>query len=262
MIINSEIKSLLPITDLDNVYVVTDFDRTITNGNSKTSWSILACSNLVPKSYIQERQKLYDYYRPIEISESADYLFKLKSMKDWFKKHIELFIKYKISERIFEEAATNLQVMEFRPYAKEFIKFLYKNNIPLIIISAGIGNFIENFLKYNNCYYDNIYISSNKIIFKDGIAVGVENNIIHSLNKNEVSLPTTILEKLKNRDKVVLLGDQVSDLNMVDKNKHKEVVSVGFLTSKEQFKIMESNYDILCEENDGYNKVKEILFDE
>lgn len=44
MIINSEIKSLLPIKDLDNVYVVTDFDRTITNGNSKTSWSILASS--------------------------------------------------------------------------------------------------------------------------------------------------------------------------------------------------------------------------
>ena len=260
MIINSEIKSLLPIKDLDNVYVVTDFDRTITNGNSKTSWSILASSNLVPKSYIQERQKLYDYYRPIEISESMDVLLKMQSMKDWFRKHIELFVKYKISEKVFEEAATNLRIMEFRPYAKEFIEFLYKKNIPLIIISAGIGNFIESFLKHNNCYYENIYISSNKIVFKNGIAVGVENNIIHSLNKNEVSLPTTILEKLKNRDKVILLGDQVSDLNMVDKNKHKEVVSVGFLTSKEQLKTMTSNYDIVCEENDGYDKVKEILF--
>ena len=182
-------------------------------------------------------------------------------MKDWFRKHIELFVKYKISEEVFEEAATNLRVMDFRPYAKEFIEFLHKNNIPLIFISAGIGNFIESFLKHNNCYYDNIYISSNKIVFKDGIAVGVGNNIIHSLNKNEVSLPTTILEKLKNRDKAILLGDQISDLNMVDKNNHNLVVSVGFLTSMEQLKIMTSNYDIVCEENDGYDKVKEILFD-
>ena len=97
-------------------------------------------------------------------------------------------------------------------------------------------------------------------MFKNGIAVGVENNIIHSLNKNEVSLPTTILEKLKNRDKVILLGDQVSDLNMVDKKNHNLVVSVGFLTSKEQSKTMTSNYDIVCEENDGYDKLKEILF--
>ena len=192
MIINSEIKSLLPIKDLDNVYVVTDFDRTITNGNSKTSWSILANSDLVPKSYVKERQELYDYYRPIEISETVDYSFRMKSMKDWFQKHIELFVKYKISEEIFEEAATNLQVMEFRPYAKEFIEFLHKNNISLIIISAGIGNFIESFLKHNNCYYDNIYISSNKIIFKDGIAVGVGENIIHSFNKTSIDSDISI----------------------------------------------------------------------
>ena len=36
---------------------------------SKTSWSILASSDLVPKEYVKERQELYDYYRPIEIDE-------------------------------------------------------------------------------------------------------------------------------------------------------------------------------------------------
>ena len=44
----------------DNFYVVADFDRTITKRNSKTSWSILANSNLVDKSYIEERQQLDD----------------------------------------------------------------------------------------------------------------------------------------------------------------------------------------------------------
>ena len=34
MIINPKIKEKLPIHDLNNLYVVTDFDRTITNGNS------------------------------------------------------------------------------------------------------------------------------------------------------------------------------------------------------------------------------------
>ena len=261
MIINSEIKSFLPLKDLDNIYVIADFDRTFTKGNSKTSWSILAGSDLVPKSYVQERQELYDYYRPIEISETVDYSFKMKSMREWFQKHIELFVKYKLSEEVFKEAATNLRVMEFRTYAKEFIEFLHKNNIPLIFISAGIGNFIESFLKHSNCYYDNIYISSNKIIFKDSIAVGVENNIIHSFNKNEVSLPANVIEKVKDRNNVILLGDQVNDLKMVDKNNHNLVVSVGFLTSKEQLDTMKSNFDIVCEENDSYDKVKEILFD-
>ena len=260
MIINSNIKEKLPIKDLNNIYVVADFDRTITNGNSKTSWSILANSDLVPKSYVSERQKLYDYYRPIEISDKLDFDYKLVMMKEWYQKHIELFVKYKISKKIFDEAATNLRIMEFRPYAKEFIKFLYENHIPLVIISAGIGNFIEAFLKNNDCYFDNIYISSNMITFKDGVATGVDSNIVHSLNKNEVYLHDKILNKIKNRDNVLLLGDQVSDLNMVNKNEHDFVISVGFSTSDSLKEIMTSNFDIVCEELDNYDDIKKLVF--
>ena len=262
MFINENIKSFLPFKNLNNMYVVADFDRTITKGNSKTSWSILANSNLVPKSYIEERQALYNHYRPIEIDENMNFELKSSLVKEWFKKHVELFVKYKTSEKLFETAATDLRVMEFRPGAKEFIEFLNKNKIPLIIISAGIGNFIESFLKHNNCFFDNIYISSNKIIFKNGIATGVDNNIIHSLNKNEVSLPPEILNKLQYRNKVILLGDQVSDLKMVDKSAHDFVLSVGFLTEehKEQFEALKSNFDIVCELNDDYNNLKKLLF--
>lgn len=260
MIINPKIKDKLPIANLNNLYVVADFDRTITNGSSKTSWSILANSDLVPKSYISERQALYDYYRPIEVSDTVDYPYKLQMMKDWFQKHINLFVKYQISQEIFEEAATNLRVMEFRPYAKEFIEFLHENNIPLIIISAGIGNFIESFLEHNNCNFDNIYISSNKIIFKDGIAVGVGDNIIHSFNKNEVSLPKNILKTIKERDNVILLGDQISDLNMVNRNNHNSVITVGFLTPDAPVDTMISNFDIICEESDTYDDVKKLVF--
>jgi len=262
MIINENIKKIIPIKNLDNIYVVADFDRTITNGSSKTSWSILANSDLVPKSYVEERQKLYDYYRPIEIDENMDFNLRSNLVKEWFKKHIELFVKYQTSEEVFETAATDLRVMEFREGAKEFIEFLYKNNIPLIIISAGIGNFIESFLKHNNCLFNNIYISSNKIIFKDGIAVGVDNNIIHSLNKNEVSLPNEILDKLQGRNNVILLGDQISDLKMVDKNSHNSVLSVGFLTdeTEEQVNILKNNFDIVCENTDNYNNIMKLLF--
>lgn len=259
MYINENIKKCLPITNLKDVYVVSDFDKTITKGNSKTSWSILANSSLVPPQYVEERQMLYDKYRPIEIDENMDKNLRNKLVKEWFEKHIELFVKYKMTDEVFRTAATNLRIMEFRPHAKEFIEFLHKNNIPLIIISAGIGNFIETFLKMNDCYYDNIYISSNKIIFKDGIAIGVDKNIIHSLNKNEVSLPSNISDKLSNRNNVILLGDQVSDLNMVDKEMHSQVISVGF-PAGESIEILKNNFDIVCGENDTYDTVKNILF--
>lgn len=262
MFVNNRIKNVLPFKNLDNIYVVADFDRTITTGNSKTSWSILANSNLVPQSYVEERQALYDKYRPIEISETIPLEDKMKAMKEWFEKHISLFVKYQIQEKLFVEAATNLRVMNFREGAKEFIDFLHENQIPLIIISAGIGNFIETFLSYHHCYYDNIYVSSNKIVFQNGIASGVEKNIIHSLNKNEVSLPSSISAKLENRKQVILLGDQVSDLKMVDKSLHDFVLTIGFVADdcKSNIEELKANFDIVCEENDDYMKLKKLIF--
>lgn len=261
MIINKRIKKSIPVNDYENIYVITDFDRTITSGGSKTSWSILSESNLVPTEYKDERNALYKKYRPIELDEEMNLSERNKLIRKWYLEHIELFIKYKLTKDIFENATSNLRVMEFRNGAKEFIKFLHNNNIPLIIISAGIGNFIECFLKHNDCYYDNVYISSNKIIFKNNVAFGVDCNIIHSLNKNEVSLPDDIKVKISKKNKVLLLGDQISDLKMIDRNEHKEIITVGFATEEnndlERFK---SYFDIVCEDDEDYNDLMKIIF--
>lgn len=265
MYIKDFVKELLPIQDFNNLYVVADFDRTITAGSSLTSWSVLADTDLVPEEYSVERHRLYDIYRPIEVDNSLPFDYRMKMMSEWFKAHIELFVKYKMTEEVFEKAATDLRVMEFRTGAQDFLTFLWKNKIPLIIISAGIGNFIEAFLKKYDCYFDNIYVSSNKILFKNGVAVGVGENIIHSFNKNEVSLPLEIANKLKGRNQVLLLGDQTSDLNMVDKNSHDSVITIGFepddpndpCNSLEDF---QAGFDIVCEPHENYNDLKKVLF--
>ncbi len=262
MILNDKAKEMLPIRDFSDYYVVADFDRTITNGNSKTSWSILASSQLVPECYVEERQELFDKYRPIELDEAMDFDKRSSLVREWFYKHIQLFIKYKISEEVFEKAARDLRIMEFRTGAREFLEFLHQKNIPVIIISAGIGNFIESFLKANDAYFDNIYISSNKIIFKDGVAWGVGENIIHSLNKNEVSLPDEIKKKLAGRNKVMLLGDQISDLRMIEEDKHKDVLKIGFYSTRSEVDISDfaSKFDVVCLENDDYNNLADMIF--
>lgn len=83
MFIKPGVNNNLPFDNLDNLYVVADFDKTITNSNSKTSWSILENSAFIPSSYITERQALYDFYRPIELSDSLDYSCKFQKMKSW-----------------------------------------------------------------------------------------------------------------------------------------------------------------------------------
>ena len=245
----------------DSIHVLTDFDRTITVGNSDSSWSILSKSDLVPKEYVKERQEFYNYYRPFEIDESLDYETKNKLMIEWWNKHINLFIKYKLSETVINDAATNLRVMAFRDGAKEFLKNMKDRNIPVVIISAGIGNFIKQFLIKNECDFDNIFIVSNFIKFENGIAVGVNDNVIHALNKNEVSLPENLKHLVKDRPNVILLGDSLSDIRMAKESERSNALKIGFLEEKieENKKYFCEQFDVVCTDNTDYNELSKKL---
>lgn len=245
----------------ESIHILTDFDRTITTGNSDSSWSILSKSNEVPKEYIKDRMELYNYYRPIEIDSTIDFETRNLLIQEWFIKHLELFIKYKMSEKVINEAINDPSVMTFRDGAKEFLEELYKRNIPVIIISAGIGNFIKQFLIKNNCNFNNIHIIANFIKFENGITVGFSEKIIHSFNKNEVSLENEIKEKIINRPNVILLGDSISDIKMISEDKKENALKIGFLEEKieENKKIFEEQFDVVCTNNTSYNKLRKTL---
>lgn len=233
-------------------YILADFDRTITKSSSKTSWSILAESGLLDENYVKARKELYNYYRPIEIDSNISDEEKSKYMMEWYIKHINEIVKCKITKQIFYKASQTREIMEFRKGASEFLKEMHDMKVPIIIISAGIGNFIEEFLKNNNCYYDNIHIVSNMIIFDENeIAISVKDNIIHSLNKNITVFSADILKKICNRNKILLLGDQISDLKMAEGKHKNELITVCF-HSEELLSEIQSIFDIVIYENEDY----------
>lgn len=241
----------------DTIHILADFDRTITEGNSNSSWSILSKSEKVPKEYVEERQKLYDFYRPIEIDEEMDFSLKNKLMTEWWHKHINLLIKYQMSEEVIKESANNLRIMKFRNGAKEFLVEMNRRNIPIVIISAGIGNFIKEFLINNDCNFSNIYIVSNFIKFENGIAVGIEGNVTHSMNKNEVFLSNELKEHLKNRPNIILLGDQISDVLMAPAESRDKSFKIGFLDEKIEDNLIYycDNFDIVGTDNTSYTEI-------
>lgn len=244
-----------------SIHVVTDFDRTLTIGESESSWGILSTGDFVSPEYIEDRNRLYKKYRPIEIDETMDWEKKNKYMIEWWNKHISLFIKYKLKEEVIKNAIKDVKIMRFRDGAIEMLKSFYKRNIPVIIISAGIGNFIELFLKLHGCYFDNIFIMANFIKFEEEIAVGIEDMVIHSLNKNEVSLPDKILDKLKNRNNIILMGDNSSDINMISEEKRKEALKIGFLEENvlENKSLYEKIYDVVCMDKTNFKELNKVI---
>ena len=138
---------------------------------------------------------------------------------------------------------------------------MHQKNIPVIIISAGIGNFIKQFLIKNNCDYNNIFIVSNFIKFENGIAVGVKDNITHSLNKNAVYLPNEVKEVINARKNIILFGDTSSDVLMAKEEDRLEALKVGFLEEKveENKKYFIEKFDLVCTNNTGFDDLKEYI---
>lgn len=259
--LNKQITDKIATLHCDNLYVVADFDRTITINSSDNSWGILEKSNFICEEYTKKCEELYNHYYPIEFDNNIDYVIKDRLMQEWWSKVVSLLVEYKLKEEVVNNAVANISIIQFRDGGKDFLKRLYEKNIPLIIISAGIGNFIEQFLNYNNCLFSNIHIVSNFIQFENGIATGIGDDIIHSQNKNIVALGQEISDKIKYRKNILLLGDNLADIKMVPEEKRKDTIRIGFL----DFNIMQNMekykeaFDIVCSDNTSFNELSKVF---
>ena len=257
ILVNNEKLNHLNSISVNDLYILTDFDGTITKDNSDSSWASIFKNPKVTKEFIDECIRIFSHYHKFEINELLSVEEKMPIMSEWYRKNIETLINFGITEEIINYAANNESIMAFRDGAIDFLKTMYDKNIPIIVISAGVGNIIEQFLIRNNCNYPNIYICSNFLEYENGIVKGVrDNNLIHPLNKNEVFLPSNIKSKIIGRNNILLLGNSVLDINMASTNKN--VYKLGFLDEKieERLESFKENYDIVCTDNTSYDDIR------
>ncbi len=230
LFINNNVLS--KIKNWQNYYILIDFDRTITTGNSSSSWDILLNDNKVANDYKNKIDELFKFYRPIELDMTIDLEQKKKLLEEWWNKHLNLFIEYNLEEKVIWEAAANEKFIKIRDGAQSFFKIMNEMKIPVIIVSAGIGNFIEAFLKRKHIIYDNIYIVANYLKFVNGKAVGLCDKIIHSCNKDEVIYTQEISKAIKGRKNGILISDSIDDIKMVNEQKMRNILKIGFLNDE------------------------------
>lgn len=258
---NPQSKKKIKDISLDNFYVVADFDKTLSTKNSKTTMSLFGESGLYGEEYNRERRKNYEFYRPLELDPSILIEEKYQLMKEWQEKSYQLMVKNKVRESDIQKILSTTDLLQLREGSIEFIQLLNSNHIPLIINSAGCGNFIIELLKQNNCYSNQIYIHSNILKFRDDVVVDKLDYLVHSMNKYDIEVPTDFLRKIKSKKYSVIIGDQISDLKMATNLPKDDVFSFGFLESnvnqmEEEF--MEG-FDVVLKQGEGFLGISKIL---
>lgn len=246
----------------DNYYVVLDFDGTITNAESIDSWLALIDFEIYGEECKKEIEKLNGKYKPIEANYELEYETKKQHLADWYRKSMALLYKYQLTYTKLQKALQK-EKLKLREGAKEFLKDLKQKDIPVIILSAGIGNTIEAFLKKQECYYDNIYIISNFVTFKEDKMQKFKGTIIHSMNKKmEGFLPEIWQERINQKKYAILCGDIIDDIQMIGKEDLDKTITIGFLNNNtdENRERYNRSYDfVLTDEEACFQEVEKIM---
>ena len=256
---------------LENLHFLADFDNTLTK--AFVNWKKIPSLNAILREtkwyFLDEINKkdieLFEKYHPKEIDPNLNIKEKIKYMEIWWKESFRNSIKWWITKKILKEIWKNEKI-QLREWVKEFLEFLNKNNIPLIIISASwVGKLsIKYFLEEHNLLFPNIEIISNDFVWdKNWKAIDYKRPIIHSFNKSETLISNfpEIYSKIKNRKNVILLWDSLGDHHMVDGFEYKNLINIWFLNTKveELLEEYKKRYDILVLNDGDFGVVNEIL---
>ncbi|OQA32055.1 MAG: Pyrimidine 5'-nucleotidase (UMPH-1) [archaeon ADurb.Bin336] len=248
------------------VRIVTDFDRTLSKAfdKKKKIHTIIAQireGNYLSEDYTKKAFELHAKYYPIEMSTTIPLKEKKKQMMNWWGTHIKYLAKSGMNKKIVKDVAKNKIIL--RKNTLEFFEMIKKKKIPLLILSAALGDVIEEILKINKINYKGIHTISNFFEFdKKGNVLGYKGKIIHSLNKNEFEIKdTTFYKKIKDRKNILLLGDTLDDLQMVEGIKYNEIIQIGFLNNniEENLEQYKKAYDVVILNDGSMNFVNKLL---
>jgi len=188
----------------NNTVIIVDFAKTITSSKNPTTWSVFAKSGILWNEYINERNDLFNQYINFELD------WNIEETKNWWKKHMELFVKYGLNKKIINNITNSNDYFEPRDWLKDFLYYIQTNNLDLKIISSWISDFVESFLIQNWINNSKVKIIANKLNFNTtwDVIWYDKNSIVTTLNKNEHNLD------LSSYKKVFLIWDDISDLKM------------------------------------------------
>lgn len=238
----------------ENVYVIADFDWTITQWGINT-WKILNNSDWVSKEISKITEDIKEYYQPIENNDQVSDEQKEGMMKEWWIKQLNIYSQFELHKQIIIDVIEKNDQIKVRDWIKWLFEICSDLEIPIVILSSWISNIIQELLEKEEMIYDHTYIVSNTLTFDNEWFCKPINDdlIIHLENKNLDQIPNSTVNQIGERNKIILLWDSLKDINMVPKEKDHDTLKIWFLNEnnselREQFI---KQFDIVIENNES-----------
>ncbi len=252
----------------EKIHVLGDFDKTLTRAfaDGQKAHTIIAQvrqGNYLTKDYSSRAHALFEKYHPTEIDPKIPLDEKKEKMHEWWKTHFELLVECGFDKKTINKIIS-MRGLKFRDGALDFFDYLHNKDIPLVIISAAMGDMIIEYLKQENRFYDNVGIIANFYQWdKKGKAEKIKEPMIHSMNKDEtmVSDFPEIYQKIKNRKNVILLGDSLEDPDMVTGFDYSNLIRIGFLNEdvENNLEFYKKKYDVILTGDQDFSFVNNLL---
>lgn len=89
-----------------------------------------------------------------------------------------------------------------------------------------------------------------------------DGHLIHTYNKNMNRLPKEIKEEIEKKNNILLFGDLIEDIGIVDDKDLYKTLTIGFLENnvEENLDVYQDNYDIVLTGEDAtFIKAMEII---
>ena len=224
-----------------------------------STWFIaIRKSTFVSQTYIDASRENYNYYRPIEklptweskeeqgdsSTEKITIEEKLKLMEEWWEKDLGSLIKQGLWHENFKTIVETCDIY-FRNGISQLLSIKKEFEIPMLVVSAGIGELIkasfEVISEENGYQYDDLKpfnLVSNLGVYEGDTLIKFNFPLIHIMNKASHVKEFIDLQKLKDeeshhhlRGNIIVMGDVLEDLKMISEISYDNIIKVGYLNN-------------------------------
>ncbi|CAE7029489.1 NT5C3B [Symbiodinium natans] len=172
-------------------------------------------------------------------------------MNEWYGQVHELILKESVTRENIAGAVAGCQTIRPREGMFDFLRSCQEHvpAIPVIIMSAGLGDVIEEFLRQTLPFEraPTTHVVSNRMVFnEEGRLVDFSEPLLHMFNKTAAFLPEACRELAKGKRQCLLMGDGVGDCTMAN-GLEVEPFKIGFLNEKieERMPEFQQKFDVV-----------------